>query len=133
MNNIKYIVIHCSDSPDGRDVDAAMIHRWHRDDNGWDGIGYHHVIKRNGEIEQGRPEYWQGAHVRHYNDNSIGICIIGREHFSFQQYQSLSILVKEVLHRHPKALVVGHGELDLAKTCPNIDINGWCVSEGIIQ
>ena len=31
---------------------------------GWDGIGYHKIINRSGKIENGRPEYWIGAHVK---------------------------------------------------------------------
>ena len=28
---------------------------------GWDGIGYHKIILRNGKLISGRPEYWVGA------------------------------------------------------------------------
>ena len=31
---------------------------------GWDGIGYHKVILRSGKVENGRPEFWIGAHVK---------------------------------------------------------------------
>ena len=30
---------------------------------GWDGISYHKIITRDGNIINGRPEYWIGAHV----------------------------------------------------------------------
>ena len=57
---------------------AAQIDSWHRKDNHWKlGIGYHYVVRRNGEIEPGRPEYMVGAHCLHHNSHSIGVCYEG--------------------------------------------------------
>ena len=61
-DSIKFLVIHCSDTPDQEDIGASDIHKMHC--FGWDGIGYHKLIKRNGLIENGRPEFWIGAHVK---------------------------------------------------------------------
>ena len=36
------------------DVSAATMHEWHKA-NGWSGIGYHFVIRKDGTIEAGRP------------------------------------------------------------------------------
>lgn len=52
------------------------IHQWHLD-NKWSGIGYHFVVRRNGQIFKGRPEDTIGAHATNYNSNSIGICFEG--------------------------------------------------------
>ena len=49
-----HIVIHCADTPDNRDVDMATIKKWHTEERGWDDIGYHFVIRRNGLVEAGR-------------------------------------------------------------------------------
>ena len=54
---------------------------------GWNGIGYHKIIKRDGEIENGRPEFWIGAHVYGKNDQSLGVCLIGRDNFSNNNIQ----------------------------------------------
>ena len=62
---------------------------------GWDGIGYHKVINSDGEIEDGRPEYWVGAHVRGLNDCSLGVCLIGKSKFNTHQMESLKIILKE--------------------------------------
>ena len=49
---------------------AAQIDTWHRK-QGWKfGIGYHYVIRRNGEIEPGRPEWMVGAHCVNHNSHS---------------------------------------------------------------
>ena len=55
---------------------------------GWNGIGYHKVILRNGEIQDGRPEYWIGAHVKGKNTVSLGVCLIGRDEFTKNQFDS---------------------------------------------
>ena len=80
-------VIHCSDSPQGRGDNAQTIHRWHKE-RGFDGIGYHYVILEDGTVENGRPEFWSGAHAKGHND-AIGICFIGDEDFTEAQFQSL--------------------------------------------
>ena len=121
---ITRIVIHCSDTPNGRETTAADIHRWHLE-RGWDGIGYHRVIKLNGDIEHGRPYYWMGSHVRGYNENSIGICLIGNDEFTNAQWRSLEGLVLSLKSEHPDAKVLAHHDLDSHKTCPNFDVKSW--------
>jgi len=121
---IKHIVVHCSDSPSDRGDTAKDIHRWHQE-RGFDGIGYHAVILPTGEIEQGRPHYWKGAHVKGHNHDSIGICLIGQIHFNDEQKAALRDLIHELLRKYPKADVVGHCDLDPKKTCPNFDVKDW--------
>ena len=74
MRIISLIVIHCSAVTPNQKSSAAQIDTWHRD-RGWKfGIGYHYVIRRNGEIEPGRPEWMVGAHCVNHNSHSIGVC-----------------------------------------------------------
>ena len=42
------IVIHCAATKASMDIGASEIKKWHVDDNGWDDIGYHYIIKRDG-------------------------------------------------------------------------------------
>ena len=77
MRRITLLVIHCSAVRPDQTSSAAQIDTWHRQ-RGWKlGIGYHYVIRRNGEIEEGRPEWLTGAHCQHHNAHSIGICYEG--------------------------------------------------------
>ncbi|MCG7904405.1 MAG: N-acetylmuramoyl-L-alanine amidase [Candidatus Thiodiazotropha weberae] len=119
--NIQYLVVHCSDSPNNRDISAGDIHCWHKE-KGWDGIGYHAVIRRNGEVERGRPVYWPGAHVKGFNSVSLGVCLIGRNVFTYEQQEALRELITEWKHKYPEAKVVGHRDLDPIKTCPNVNV-----------
>jgi N-acetylmuramoyl-L-alanine amidase len=127
---ITRIVVHCSDSPQGRGDDAAAIHRWHLE-RGFDGIGYHWVITEDGTRQAGRPEYWTGSHVKKHNTGSIGICLIGRDSFTDSQHSELVALIRELLKRYPGADIVGHYQLDSGKTCPNIDIPAWRIEHGL--
>ena len=56
---------------------AAQIDTWHRQRGFHLGIGYHYVIRRDGSIEKGRPEWMIGAHCVNHNAHSIGICYEG--------------------------------------------------------
>jgi N-acetylmuramoyl-L-alanine amidase len=128
--SLSKIVIHCSDTPTGRDDRAEDIHRWHIGQK-WDGIGYHYVICVDGSIERGRPEFWQGSHVRGHNKNTVGICLIGNGDFNKKQYESLSQLVTRLHFENASADIVGHYELDGAKTCPNFDVKQWLTTIGL--
>ena len=120
---MKELIIHCSASPNGRDDRASDIHRWHKE-KGWDGIGYHHVITIDGEVEAGRPIFWQGAHAGSHNPDSIGVCIIGTDVFNITQWDSLERLVKGYLTKYPNIKVFGHNEIS-DKKCPGFDVQWW--------
>jgi N-acetylmuramoyl-L-alanine amidase len=129
----KYIVIHCSDEPAGRKTDANTIRKWHRQ-RGWLDIGYHYVVKTDGDVEVGREPDVMGAHVRGHNQHSIGICLIGgakddlsgpEDNFTDAQWNSLATLVGQVLSMYPEAEVIGHRDLDPRKACPSFDASGW--------
>lgn len=121
--NIKYIVIHCSDTSDN---DKALdIHKLHLK-FGWDGIGYHKIITKKGVVENGRPEYWKGAHVFGFNDVSLGICLIGKRNFNTSQLNALKKILKLWKSRYPEAKVLGHNDFpNTKKTCPNFDVKFW--------
>jgi len=72
MRRITKIILHCTATPEGRDVSVDEIRQWHLD-RGWSDIGYHYVIDINGNLQDGRPLTRAGAHVRGYNKGSIGI------------------------------------------------------------
>lgn len=76
MRKITEIIIHCSETRDDQDITAKDVDNWHKQ-RGWDGIGYHFFIRRNGTIQLGRPIKKVGAHCKNHNANSIGICYAG--------------------------------------------------------
>ncbi len=125
-SNIKLLVVHCSDTKNHENLNAQDIHKMHLK-FGWNGIGYHKVICRSGKIENGRPEYWIGAHVKGKNDISLGVCLIGRDNFTKQQFISLERVLKSWKLVYPSAKIIGHSDTgNTKKTCPNFDIDNWC-------
>jgi N-acetylmuramoyl-L-alanine amidase len=126
---IDLIVVHCSASPQGRGDTAKTIHLWHLQ-RGWDGIGYHNVILEDGTVENGRPYYWKGSHVRGHNGGSIGICLIGARVFTQAQLDALEGLLDTLTEKYPDAMVCGHCDLDEKKPdCPGFNVGKWYSSK----
>ena len=134
MRTITLIVIHCSAVRPDQTSSAAQIDTWHRRDNHWKfGIGYHYVVRRNGDIEPGRPEWMVGAHChvekKNYNAHSIGVCYEGGLDIRGQpadtrteaQKASLRQLLEDLHKRYPRAFILGHHDLNPMKRCPCID------------
>lgn len=131
MRQINKIVIHCSDHPDDRDIGFQEINKDHLI-NGWKsssgvGCGYHYVIRKNGTVEVGRTPEEIGAHVPEANRTGIGICLVGRNKFTKEQFNSLQRMINSFSVLYPRATLHAHNEFPSAKkqgkTCPNINIH----------
>ena len=133
MRSITLIIVHCSAVRPDQTSSAAKIDEWHRKDNHWkNGIGYHYVIRRDGTIEPGRPEWMIGAHChvkgQNHNAHSIGVCYEGgldirgqpADTRTAEQKASLRRLLEDLHCRYPRALIVGHHDLNPEKDCPCI-------------
>jgi len=113
----------------------AEINRWHLD-RGWNGIGYHYVIDRDGSIGKGRPDNVQGAHTGGHNKDNLGICLLGGhgataegefdDWFTPQQREAVIKLVGDLqdLYKIPDSAVKGHNNYN-ATSCPGCDIPTW--------
>ena len=127
-----YIVIHCSATKPSMDIGADTIKDWHVNERGWRDIGYHKVIKRNGEVQDGRDIRDSGAHAAGYNAKSVGVCMVGgmaednsaENNFTAQQWTALLDLVKQIKVDYPEANVIGHNEIS-EKECPSFDVQKW--------
>ena len=146
MRRIDEIIIHCSDSPEGRNDKAEDIRKWHKQ-RGFNDIGYHYVIDLDGTVEQGRPIEQAGAHCTGHNAHSIGICYIGGAYWrdgvnakgkpikgkdgkavlipkdtrTIMQRMAMKELVAQLREQFPEATVHGHREF-ANKACPCFDI-----------
>lgn len=129
--NIKLLVVHCSDTSNNKDLGAIDIHKMHLS-FGWEGIGYHKIIRRSGKIENGRPDYWIGAHVKGKNEISLGVCLIGRDKFTKKQFISLEKILRKWKRSCPHAEILGHCNTgNTKKTCPNFDVLSWSKDKNI--
>jgi len=151
---ITQIVVHCSATPNGRPVSAAEIDRWHgergfqrsaawieRHSPALHHIGYHAVIGIDGTLTPGRHVNEIGAHVAGSNAHSIGICMVGLDSFTREQWRTLYRLVASLRVEYPTAEVLGHRDCspdldgdgkvepwEWLKTCPGFDVADWLES-----
>lgn len=137
MRLITKVIIHCAATKPSMDIGASEIKKWHLD-RGWKDIGYHYVIRRNGDIENGIAVSLVGSHTKGHNANSIGICLVGgindkgepESNFTKAQWATLERLVRILKVDFPHATVHGHREF-AAKACPSFDVQEWLKNKGI--
>lgn len=127
MRKITKIIVHCADTPEGRDDKAADIRRWHKA-RGFNDIGYHYVVDLDGTIEPGRDVTIAGAHTTGHNADSIGVCYIGgadtdmkpKDTRTEEQKTALWLLLKYLVQKYPGAKIYGHSDF-ANKSCPSFD------------
>jgi len=128
------IVIHHSATATGN---AEIFDRWHREQNGWDGVGYDFVVGNGSDSADGAVEVtfrWEqqrtGAHCGGTPDNwaneeAVGICLVGdftQSGPTSPQLRSLTRLVRFLQQRYgiPARRIYGHGTTPGARIteCP---------------
>lgn len=127
MRKINLIIIHCTATIEGRDYTVSTIDSWHRQ-RGFDCIGYHYVVYRDGTVHEGRPVAKVGAHCAGHNANSIGVCYIGgvddkqqpKDTRTPAQRNALVNLLMRLKRQYPAAVIRGHRDFS-TKACPSFD------------
>lgn len=150
---LKYLVLHCTATPEGRDVSAADIRRWHtspasKGGRGWKQVGYTDLVNLNGVVERlvnNNEDAWvdtweitNGA--KGYNSVSRHIVYAGgcaangkpKDTRTPEQVAALERYVKEFHAKHPKVKIIGHNQI-AAKACPSFDVPAWLREIGINQ
>ena len=111
---------------------AQQIHSWHLT-NGWVGIGYHFLVRKDGSIYRGRPENTVGAHAGNNNYDSIGICFEGNfmtETMPEVQKRAGQELVQCLKDKYGISKVQKHSDVN-ATGCPGTHFPFKEVSEGV--
>ncbi len=130
MRRIDLIVLHCTASRPNQHISMEQLHKMHQA-RGWKCCGYHYYITRDGQLFQSRPEEMVGAHARHYNAHSIGICYEGgldekgraADTRTPAQKAALIALLRSLKIDYPNAEILGHCELEgVHKACPCFDV-----------
>ncbi len=150
MTKIKYLIIHCTATPQGREVSAADIRKWHlspvsKGGRGWSQVGYTDLIHLNGNVERlvnnnedANVDSWEITNgVVGINSVSRHIVYAGGVLGSFpkdtrtvEQKISLENYVKDFHKRFPEVVIKGHNEF-AAKACPSFDVQKWLKEIGI--
>lgn len=128
MRTINRVILHCTATPPSMDIGVKQVDEWHKA-KGWDGCGYHFVIRLNGEIEYGRPIDKFGAHVKGHNSDSIGVAYVGgvnEEHdpedtmYDCQETSFVDLYISLCTVLGPLSL---HGHNEFAnKACPSFRV-----------
>ena len=124
------LIVHCSDSPQGRGDTVRDIDRWHKE-RGWSGVGYHYVILEDGTVQEGRDLWKAGAHAKGYN-GYVGVCLIGKDSFTDEQMVSLEHLIRGMKFQFgfENDKILGHYDVS-SKTCPNMDVQQFVIDHNI--
>ena len=156
MGQLKYLVIHCTATPEGRDVTKDDILQWHMapkpDGNGWSRPGYADMIGLKGELVNITPfnfddfvDRWELTYgAKGLNGNARHVVYVGgmdkdnneaKDTRTPEQLYTLEVYVKHTILRHPKIKVLGHYQSPNAggKTCPNFDVIQWLENIGISE
>ncbi|WP_289860077.1 N-acetylmuramoyl-L-alanine amidase [uncultured Muribaculum sp.] len=154
MAELKYLVIHCTATPEGREVTAADIRRWHtsplsQGGRGWRQVGYTDIIHLDGKVERlvdnnedANVDTWEVTNgAKGYNSVSRHIVYSGgmtrdmtkaKDTRTQAQRDAMRDYVIDFHRRFPGVRIVGHNEL-AAKECPSFNVQKWLRQIGIYQ
>lgn len=98
---------------------ADDVDRWHKD-NGWECIGYHFFIRKDGSIYRGRKQNTIGAHCYGHNYNSVGVCFEGNfeeEEMTKEQIEAGKWICNYLRNEYPGIVFKGHRDFN-STSCP---------------
>lgn len=153
MARIKYLIIHCTATPVGREVSSAELRRWHTSPvsaggRGWKQVGYTDMIHLDGTVERlvdnnedANVDPWEVTNgAKGYNSVSRHVVYVGgvdandakksRDTRTAAQKESLRRYVLDFHRRHPEVKILGHNQV-AAKACPSFDVPSWLKEIGI--
>ncbi|GAE24708.1 hypothetical protein JCM9140_656 [Halalkalibacter wakoensis JCM 9140] len=134
---IRNIAIHHSATTSGS---AEAFARYHVNELGWPGIGYHYVVSRDGSISRCHDLEVVSYHVGNSNAHAVGICMVGdfrTQSLPDAQRQATLDLTRYLMRQLniPIDSVWGHIEFPgySWKPCPSISMQNfrnWLREEG---
>lgn len=151
LGPIRFLTIHCSATPEGRDVKAETINQW--DIAKFGQISYHWVIELDGRMRRTLSDNEKGAHVGKRNTGNIGICYVGgltvdargaKDTRTPAQKTAMLTLCRTYRGRHPDIVIKGHRDWspdldgdgiiepnEWIKQCPCFDVQAWLKDVGL--
>ena len=151
---LKYLVLHCTATPEGREVTAREIRSWHTDPvcrggRGWKQVGYTDMIHLDGSVERlvdnnedADVDPWEITNgAVGYNSCSRHVVYVGgldlktktpKDTRTDAQMRVMRSYVSCFHVRFPDVRIIGHNEI-AAKACPGFDVQAWLKTIGIEQ
>ncbi len=153
-NKLSYLVLHCTATPEGREVKSEEIRHWHTDPvskggRGWKQVGYTDMIHLDGSVER-LVENNEDAYVddweitngaKGYNGISRHVVYVGglskdcktaKDTRTPAQLRAMKEYVLDFHKRFPHVKIIGHREI-ADKDCPSFDVQEWLAQIGIKQ
>ncbi len=137
---LKYLVIHCTATPEGRDVSGSDIRRMHTapksaGGRGWKQVGYTDLIRLDGTVERlvdnnedALVDPWEVTNgAAGYNSISRHIAYAGgcdkamkaKDTRTPAQKAAMAKYVRDFHSKHPNVKIIGHRDLS-----PDLNGNG---------
>lgn len=154
MAKLRYLVIHCTATREGREVSADEIRHWHTDPvskggRGWKQVGYTDMVHLDGSIERlvgnnedAEVDPWEVTNgAKGYNSVSRHIVYVGgyavdgqtpKDTRTNAQREALASYVRDFHRRFPRVRIIGHNQIS-DKKCPCFDVSAWLKEIGIVQ
>lgn len=150
MRDIKYIVIHCTATPQTWTADD--LESYFYNDKGWNNPGYHIVFEPDGHHYELLPFQEIANGVKGHNYHSLHICYIGGVDENFNaidnrtkdQKSNMALYLESLAIGWPEAKIVGHRDLspdtdnsgevepdEWIKECPSFEVSEWLKKIGI--
>jgi hypothetical protein len=152
MKKMVYLMIHCTATPEGREITRQDIIRLHTSPpptgRGWKQVGYSDMIHLSGVIEN-LVKYNDDDYVdpREITNGHAGINGITRhvvyvggtdkqlkpkDTRTAKQKLALENYVKQTIAQHPDIIVCGHNQM-IAKACPSFNVPEWLMSINVAE
>lgn len=152
MAKLLYLVIHCTATPEGREVTSADIRRMHtapvsEGGRGWKQVGYTDIIHLDGKVERlvannedANVDPWEITNgATGYNSVSRHVVYSGgmtkdmkapKDTRTPAQRKAMEEYVRDFHRRFPTVKIIGHNEV-AAKACPSFDVQAWLREIGL--
>jgi hypothetical protein len=151
INPVEFLVIHCTATPQWREVTSSEIRRWHTSPppagRGWKQVGYTDMFHINGGVERlvannddGKVDLWEITNgVAGMNSRIRSIVYVGGTDASGKPLDTRTREQKEVLKKYvldfirmnPAVKVAGHNQFDKGKACPSFNVTNWLIEIGV--
>lgn len=140
-SKIKFITIHCTATPEGRNNTAEEIRQW--DIARFGQPSYHYVIELDGSVVQHLQHDQRGAHTGGHNTGNIGISYVGgteklnaggapKDTRTPAQKRALELLLRRLKSTYPRAKILGHRDWPgVKKACPSFDVASFLEGIGL--
>lgn len=147
---LTYLVIHCTATPEGRNVSSDDIRSWHLSPvpkgRGWKQVGYSDMIHLDGTVENlvkynndSIVDAWEitnGAsginsksrHVVYVGGCPKGDLTSAKDTRTPEQLKALEQYVKKTIQYYPNILIAGHYHFQPNKFCPSFNVEDWLKS-----